>query len=289
MVDNQASDAAIIICRVASRISAAIRYGVLDLGLGEFLNSLPIFLEQFKTLETSQTSLWSIKPPPGRFEPVRVGQFAESTYHRIALMAACDMAKSLRLMTVRLNGDPDGGGTDLGAILLGIDSLYEIGLSGQPFTDDQRKASCAFASKRDSLFLSPEVWNEIAVGLAFERKSLQGPSHEIDKPDDTIANADSDDGETARVSDRGRDSRPIIEKPSGLSKTQQRLVDSMWPSVESQTFKRPISEVVMEVWGDEEKESTALRSAITRLNDKCSEQGSSFAIHKEGDFLVVKI
>lgn len=79
--------------------------------------------------------------------------------------------------------------------------------------------------------------------------------------------------------------KPII---AGLPKTLQRLLDAVWQNIEFDSMRCKVQSVVLDAWGDEEKQTTALRSTICRLNNRCLEVDVHLTIRKAGDYLEVE-
>ncbi len=77
--------------------------------------------------------------------------------------------------------------------------------------------------------------------------------------------------------------KPEIELSRGLG----RLWNAIWKYADWRKSRSPVSEVVQESWGDEEKRSTALPSALTRLNKDLVDHG--FCVSMAGDWLIIEL
>lgn len=72
-----------------------------------------------------------------------------------------------------------------------------------------------------------------------------------------------------------------------LTRTQYRLLADLWTRVDGRPGVANTREVVLAVWGDEEKEATSLSSTLSRLNATLLRNQVPVAIQKRGDFLEV--
>ncbi|WP_417733011.1 hypothetical protein [Rosistilla oblonga] len=75
-----------------------------------------------------------------------------------------------------------------------------------------------------------------------------------------------------------------------LTKTQDRILRAIWDSADwtRQPPRALIDPVVMAVWDDPEKRSTALRSQLTKLNNTCLEDAVGVSLSVSGDWIVVE-
>ena len=81
------------------------------------------------------------------------------------------------------------------------------------------------------------------------------------------------------------------DRPVELPKTLYRLAEAIWSLAvwDGDRGKAAAREVASRVWGDAEKESTALPSAISRLNDHLCKARVPVTFCKAGDFVAVTI
>jgi len=76
-----------------------------------------------------------------------------------------------------------------------------------------------------------------------------------------------------------------------FSKTERRVVQACWELADwsRSPAEAKTSDVVRQVWGDEEKESTALRPMLTAINNRCLKEQppTRLALRKRGDFIEI--
>ena len=86
-----------------------------------------------------------------------------------------------------------------------------------------------------------------------------------------------------------QDGQPALPRIR-LAKVADRLLRSVWSLAEwdGNVGRSLARSVVYEVWRDEEKESTALRPAISRLNNQCLEQRIPLEMRTSGDWIEVQ-